>query len=77
MGGLPKTRSTAYQTANLIYRKLPNNVTLMQGEADRIVPVLQSALYDTPRILVKKAGHFDWIHPGAPAFQTLLQALNH
>ena len=77
MGGLPKTRSTAYQTANLIYRKLPNNVTLMQGEADRIVPVLQSQLYDTPRVLIENAGHFDWIHPGAPAFQTLLQVLNH
>ena len=75
MGGLPKTRSTAYQTANLIYRKLPNNVTLMQGEADRIVPVLQSQLYNTPRVLIENAGHFDWIHPGSPAFKVLLKTL--
>lgn len=76
MGGLPHEQSSAYQAANLIGRKLPDNVTLMQGEADQIVPVIQSELYDTPRMLVKKAGHFDWIHPGSPAFKKLLDVIN-
>lgn len=76
MGGLPHEQSSVYQAANLIYRKLPNNVTLMQGEADQIVPVIQSELYDTPRMLVKKAGHFDWIHPGSPTFKKLLGVIN-
>jgi len=76
MGGPPHEQSSAYQAANLIGRKLPDNVILMQGEADRIVPVIQSQLYDTPRMLVKQAGHFDWIHPGSPAFKTLLEVIN-
>ncbi len=76
MGGMPHDKSAAYQQANLIYRQLPQQVILLQGDADRIVPVIQSQLHEVQVELVEGAGHFDWIHPGTPAFQKLMQVLN-
>lgn len=75
MSGLPNEQSQSYQAANLIYKKHPDHVILMQGEADHIVPLLQSQLPQTQRILLPKTDHFDWIHPGSPAFKVLLKTL--
>ncbi len=75
MSGYPHEQVKAYQAANLINYKLPKSVLLLQGDADRIVPVLQSQLYGVAAEVVSSAGHFDWIHPGTKAFQKLLQVL--
>ena len=75
MAGYPHERPTEYHRANLIYRVMPKHVILLQGDEDRIVPHLQSHLYETASLLVPEAGHFDWIHPGSPAFEKLLAVL--
>ncbi len=75
MNGLPHEQSTAYHQANLIYRRLPDSVVLLQGDSDRIVPVIQSRLHQVKVEMVTAAGHFDWVHPGSPAFQKLQQIL--
>lgn len=77
MGGLPHERTAAYHDANLIYRKLTDKVVLLQGDADRIVPAIQAELYQVSKQLISGAGHFDWIHPGSPAFKKLLEVLDH
>lgn len=76
MDGMPHEQAAAYQQANLIYRSLPEQVLLLQGDADRIVPQLQSRLHKVRAEVVAGAGHFDWIHPGSPAFDRLLEQLN-
>jgi len=76
MAGLPHERPNAYQQANLIYRSLPQQVVLLQGDADRIVPELQSRLHAVHAEVLPGAGHFDWIHPGSPAFTRLLEHLS-
>ena len=76
MAGLPHERPDAYQQANLIYRSLPQQVLLLQGDADRIVPELQSRLHAVQAEVLPGAGHFDWIHPGSPAFTRLLEHLS-
>lgn len=75
MHGLPHEQSTAYHQANLLYRQLPDSVLLLQGDADLIVPIIQSRLHAVKVEMMPEAGHFDWIHPGSPAFQKLLAAL--
>ncbi len=75
MAGMPHEQPEAYHEANLIYRELPENVLLLQGDADSIVPILQADLFQVPNHIVVDAGHFDWIHPGSPAFQKLMQVL--
>ncbi len=75
MGGMPHEVPTAYQQASLIYRQLPESTILMQGDHDEIVPVLQAQLADTKTVMVDAAGHFDWIHPGTPAFKALLNQI--
>lgn len=77
MNGLPHEKAKQYQQANLIYRKLPDSVLLLQGDADNIVPLLQSQLHQVERLVLAEAGHFDWIHPGTPAFTQLLKILKH
>lgn len=76
MSGMPSEQPTAYQNASLVYRQLPNQTILLQGNADNIVPVLQSQLHQVNSEMTEGAGHFDWIHPGSPAFKHLLKLIN-
>ncbi len=75
MNGFPNEQIEAYQQASLIYRTLPDNVLLLQGDADRIVPIIQAKLHNVKSTMVSGAGHFDWVHPGSPAFQYVLNLL--
>lgn len=75
MHGLPHEQSAAYHQANLLYRQLPDSVLLLHGDADLIVPTIQSQLHGVKVEMMPEAGHFDWIHPGTPAFQKLLAVL--
>ncbi len=76
MNGLPHEQSADYHQANLIYRQLPASVTLLHGDADRIVPIIQTKLPAVNVEIIPAAGHFDWVHPGSPAFQKLLTVLD-
>ncbi|GMG87644.1 alpha/beta hydrolase family protein [Biformimicrobium ophioploci] len=78
MGATPKENPQAYAAANPANLDIPIPVTLLQGSADPIVPMAQlEALQarNVAREIAPEAGHFDWIHPGTPAFQLMLRAL--
>ena len=79
MGGTPNGIPDAYAAANPIGKEINIPVTLLQGDADQVVPADQfNSLRGktVTRQLISDAGHFDWIHPGTPAFQTLLHILD-
>jgi acetyl esterase/lipase len=77
MGGSPGERPAAYRLANPAGLPVFSPTTLMLGTSDRIVPRAQGRL-EGAQIQWLEAGHFDWIHPGTPAwlsFMRLLEAL--
>lgn len=78
MGGAPAAAASAYSAANPAERGIAAPVTLLQGELDPIVPLEQLHRLPGPgvtRHIEAGAGHFDWIHPGTPAFRTLVETL--
>ncbi|MEW9798656.1 alpha/beta hydrolase family protein [Alteromonas sp. CYL-A6] len=75
MGGEPDERQHAYQQANPRQYTMPDQVLLMQGSSDGIVPVSQSQWPGVERELVEDAGHFDWLHPSSQAFARLMNHL--
>ena len=63
------------EAANPAMRPAPPGTVLLMGSEDRIVPYEIPAL--APHTLVVlPAGHFDWIHPGTPAWDRFVQELN-
>lgn len=76
IGGSLEEKTLAYQAANPINHSLPNNVHLLIGNADTIVPMNQSSLNEAQTEIIEGAGHFDWIHPGSPAIKSLVTLLN-
>ena len=75
MGAMPHQIPHAYHQASLIYRQLPESLMLLQGTSDRIVPMIQSRLFEAEVKIQEGAGHFDWIHPGSEAFELLMLQL--
>ncbi len=64
----------AGDAANPAMRPAPPGTVLLLGSEDRIVPY--EAPFLQPQILVgMPAGHFDWIHPGTPAWDRFLAEL--
>jgi acetyl esterase/lipase len=60
--------------ANPALSPAPPGTVLFYGTQDRIVPF--EVPYLKPELLVTlPAGHFDWIHPGTPAFERLRSEL--
>lgn len=60
--------------ANPSARPAPAGTVLLMGTEDRIVPYELPTL--TPHTLVGvPAGHFDWIHPGTPAWHRFMMEL--
>ncbi len=49
---------------------------LLQGDADKIVPLEQATDSGLAISVAAGVGHFDWIHPEAAAYKTLLSTLN-
>lgn len=76
MQGIPEDKPSAYDLANPIKQILHRNSIILQGNKDTIVPLSQLDQLKKNVIVVDGVGHFDWIHPGSHAFQTLIQQLN-
>ncbi|WP_066964985.1 alpha/beta hydrolase [Microbulbifer sp. Q7] len=79
MGAAPGEAPAAYAAANPATLGINVPVILLQGDGDQIVPraQLESLRADNVTTRIEPgAGHFDWVHPGTPAFQTLLETLS-
>jgi acetyl esterase/lipase len=79
MAGMPDEKVSDYYLANPLNHALSDTalakITLLQGDADTIVPISQARHPNARTIIEPGAGHFDWIHPQSSAFQTLLGVL--
>lgn len=76
MGGDFANLPEEYHAANPAEKKPHANTFLLQGSADAIVSPSQANIPGALAINLNGAGHFDWVHPGSPAFQTLLSTLS-
>lgn len=75
MGGTHAQRTAEYARANLLNAKLKGDVNILSGELDTIVPLPANPLTDKAFRQVPGAGHFDWLHPGTPAFAVFIELL--
>ena len=71
MGAAPEQKPEAYRAATPALRA---SDTVLMGALDRIVPP-QAALLPPAVKKWPDAGHFDWIHPGTPAWKLWLSVL--
>lgn len=76
MGGTPEEKPAQYAQANPPEHTLHPDTVLLHGTLDQIVPLSQASLPGATTQLTEGAGHFDWVHPGTPAFADLLQLLD-
>lgn len=79
MGAPASEKPEAYASANPAKSTIATPITLLHGEADPIVPLTQMTEFSQPnvaKVTQPKAGHFDWVHPGTPAFTNFLSVLN-
>ena len=76
MNGTPEDVPTAYQraTPSSTHGSLP--ITLLQGDADSIVPARHAVLSGTNQKIIKNGGHFDWLHPESTSFDALLEVIS-
>jgi acetyl esterase/lipase len=78
MAGSPAEVPEDYAAANPVEHDIKASITLMHGEVDPIVPLAQTTGFNSlqlERIKIPGAGHFDWVHPGTPAFNRFLYSL--
>jgi acetyl esterase/lipase len=75
MGGSFEEQPVAYEAANPAKQPMHGKTILLQGDMDVIVPHEQSQLAGAATVIFEGAGHFDWVHPGSGAFQSLLSTL--
>ncbi|GGZ98161.1 hypothetical protein GCM10008090_03190 [Arenicella chitinivorans] len=75
MGGTPDELVRHYREANPIHRTLHPMTRLLHGDLDSIVPIEQTLALQELTQITEGAGHFDWVHPGTPAFKSLLRNL--
>lgn len=76
MQGMPSDKPNAYTQANPSEQSLHPQSIILQGDKDAIVPAVNLEQLKRPVVMLKGVGHFDWIHPGSAAFNTLVQNLN-
>lgn len=76
MNGTPEDVPTAYQraTPRPTHGSLP--ITLLQGDADSIVPARHAVLSGINQKIIKNGGHFDWLHPESISFDALLEVIS-
>lgn len=77
MQGDQQEAKQAYENANPLNFDLGSlsQAVFMVGDADSIVPANMAFHPSGNNLIIKGAGHFDWIHPGSSAFKLLLQEL--
>ncbi|MBD3584754.1 alpha/beta hydrolase [Salinimonas sp. HHU 13199] len=75
MRGTPQRRPSQYQQASLVNAQFEKSVTIFTGDKDSIVPLPDNPLPAVSFTSVKNAGHFDWLHPGTPAFAAFMEKL--
>ncbi|HET8817455.1 MAG TPA: alpha/beta hydrolase [Pseudidiomarina sp.] len=77
MGGDPAQLPVEYMVASPSQHPAVDNTILLYSEADTIVPVAQAnALPEARKMAIPAAGHFDFVHPGTPAFEQFVSLLN-
>lgn len=76
MGGSPQQRPQEYDKANPAKHKMRSKTVLLHGDQDAIVALSHAQLTGAESHIEKGAGHFDWVHPGSPAFAHLLATLS-
>jgi len=75
MGGDAAQLPEAYQQANPAAITHWQQTWLLHGTADTFVATEQAKLNGATTLMLKEAGHFDWIHPQTEAFATLMRTL--
>jgi acetyl esterase/lipase len=75
MGGAPEDIPDEYDAATPNFEALMELAFLYASSADNIAPLAQATSSGLPFINIEDAGHFDWIHPGTPAFDGLMEDL--
>lgn len=75
MGSGYASSPDSWRAANPASHGLHPETVLLHGSADTIVPLAQTGLLDAEVMISNGAGHFDWVHPGTPAFTLLLNVL--
>ncbi len=75
MGGSYAQLPARYDAANPARLPIHPRTTLLHGTADTIVSIKQAGINGANSKIELAAGHFDWVHPGTPAFQLLLNTL--
>lgn len=75
MGGTPEQVAEAYAQASPAKHDVTVKTLLLHGDKDAIVALEHATLSGAVSVIEEGAGHFDWVHPGSPAFSQLLNAL--
>jgi acetyl esterase/lipase len=75
MGGTPDAIPELYQVATPTALPMPSHYTVLMGNQDHIVPANPDYL-PVGYQAWSSAGHFDWIHPGTPAWREFLSQLS-
>ena len=74
MGGPPESRAAWYRVANPVHRESHSGTVVLLGIEDTIIPYRLPKL-KAHTLVAEPAGHFDWIHPGTPAWRRLEREL--
>ncbi len=79
MEGTPQQRPEQYAQANPLHTlpaaKQLDNITILAGEQDSIVPIPDNPLPGAQFLRFEHTGHFDWVHPGTLAFSQFIEIL--
>ena len=75
MGATPDDNPQAYAQASPATFGVHQHSLLLYGDADVIVGREQANLPGAGTFIVEGAGHFDWVHPGTPAFAVFVEQL--
>lgn len=73
MGSQPEEQADEWRAANPVQQRLHPRTLLLAGDADAIVPLSQAQIAGISTLIQPGAGHFDWVHPGTPAFNLFVQ----
>ncbi|WP_394220645.1 alpha/beta hydrolase family protein [Alteromonas gracilis] len=76
MNSTPTQNAEAYIKATPEARLSKTPITLLQGDADSIVPAAHAVLAGAQKKLIKNGGHFDWLHPRSISFDALLEVIS-